>query len=226
MKLPNHHIHASLPIIAYASFHSPSCLLWYPRADQKRGRRWQAVKTRLLWNSNFINICQKSPTLSLNFRNVIKRLPLSLCPKPLADVEVFSNVSFLVLSWEASTHFLENPKNSFSLQLVPKTAMKYKKEGKKGASLQQHWTELKINNMISLGFHLPSSSFWLGRSWALSGASFFHFSQPPSSVYVGCFSVRCQICLDWTWEWCEGMLWRLGCHISAPVLFSKTSQPH
>lgn len=153
-------------------FHSPSCLLWYPRADQKRGRRWQAVKTRLLWNSNFINICQKSPTLSLNFWNVIKRLPLSLCPKPLADVEVFSNVSLLVLSWEASTHFLENPKNSFSLQLVPKTAMKYKKEGKKGASLQQHWTELKINNMISLGFHLPSSSFWSGRSWALVPASF------------------------------------------------------
>lgn len=36
--------------------------------------------------------------------------PFSFCPKPLADVEVFSNVSLLVLSWESSTHFLENPK--------------------------------------------------------------------------------------------------------------------
>lgn len=70
------------------------------------------------------------PTLSLNFRNAIKCLPLSLCPKPLADV-VFSNVSLLMLSWEASTHFLENPKNSFSSKLAPITALNDMQEGKK-----------------------------------------------------------------------------------------------
>lgn len=48
--------------------------------------------------------------------------------------------------------------------------MKYKKEGKKGASLQQHWTELKINNMISLGFHLHFD--WGGVGLCLVPASF------------------------------------------------------
>lgn len=38
--------------------------------------------------------CNKAPFSCLS------SLPLSLCPKPLADVEVFSNVSLLVLSWE------------------------------------------------------------------------------------------------------------------------------
>lgn len=62
--------------------------------------------------------------------------PLSRCPKPLADVEVFSNVSLLVLSWEnGSQHsFSRKPQELFLLTTSPITAMKEKREGnKKGA---------------------------------------------------------------------------------------------
>lgn len=132
------------PVIACVSFHSPSCLLWYPRADLKRGRRWKAVKTRLLWSRNFMNLCQKSPSSRLNFWNVIKRFfsCLFFPPPFLAAPDRWQMWRSLVMwafsCWagkmEASTHFLENPKNSSSSQLVPITAMKEKREGnKKGA---------------------------------------------------------------------------------------------
>lgn len=46
---------------------------------------------------------------------------LSLCPKPLADVEVFSNVSLLVLSWENGSQrsFSRKPQELFLLTTSP-----------------------------------------------------------------------------------------------------------
>lgn len=154
---------------AHYFFHSPSCLVWYPSADLKRGRRWKAVRTRLLWSSSFRNLCQQSPTLSLNFWNVIKRLFLAFFSPPLHPFPFTPNrwqmwrslVIWAFSCWagkmEASAHFLQNPKNSSSSQLVPITAMKDwegKKRGgrrlprptEKTKTTSQCWLKSKINN--------------------------------------------------------------------------------
>lgn len=144
VKLPNHHIHASLPIIACVSFHSPSCLMWYPRVDLKRGRQWKAVKTRLLWSWNVMNLCQKSPTLSLNFWNVIKRLFLAFLPSPFPSAPNRWQMWRSLVMWafscwagkmEASTHFLEKPQELFLLTTSPNNSHERQAgREKKGAS--------------------------------------------------------------------------------------------
>lgn len=69
---------------------------------------------------------------------------------------------------EASTHFLENPKNSSSSQLVPVTAMKDKQEGEKDQNNFPTLGRGKINNRVSWGLHFPSSSFLFGEGEGLS----------------------------------------------------------
>lgn len=142
--------------MACTSFHSPSCLVWYPCVDLKRGRQWKAVRTCPLWSWNIMNLCQKITTSRLNFWNVIKRTLhastplLSFCPKPLADVEIFSNVSPLLLCWEnGSQHsFLRKPKrffphSSFS-HLVP----------------EQPWnTKRRVKNFITVDFKVAKPLF-------------------------------------------------------------------
>lgn len=76
-----------------------------------------------------MNVRQKSPTLGLNFLKGNKGPPpVLLCSKPLADVEVFSNVSLLALSREASAHFLQNPENSVFHQNSPTNRQAGKKK--------------------------------------------------------------------------------------------------
>lgn len=86
--------------------------------------------------------------------------------------------------------------------------MKDKEDGKKRlpqSSWKDHnnFTTLdqvksKINNRSFWGFHLSSSLFVRGLSVVFCQCLYFF----QSSHSVGCFSVRWQICLDWTWEWC------------------------
>lgn len=116
--------------------------------------------------------------------------PLSRCPKPLADVEVFSNVSLLVLSWEnGSQHsFSRKPQELFLLTTSPNNSHERKAGGEQKGCLGQHEktrttsqnrTKLKINNRISLGSHrhcdgeggvrraLPASLFFPAIFWCL-----------------------------------------------------------
>lgn len=116
--------------------------------------------------------------------------PLSRCPRPLADVEVFSNVSLLVLSWEnGSQHsFSRKPQELFLLTTSPNNSHERKAGGEQKGCLGQHEktrttsqnrTKLKINNRISLGSHLhcdgeggagralPASLFFPAIFWCL-----------------------------------------------------------
>lgn len=180
VKLPNHHIHALLPPMACISFHSPSCLTWYPSADLKRGRRWKAVKTCLLLELELHEFMPKKPNFKFELLKCNKA-PFSCLLSPSSFPSApnrwqmwRSLVMWAFSCWagkmEASTHFLENPKNSSSSQLVPITAMKDKQEGGKDQNNFPTLGRGKINNRISWGLHFPSSSFF----WALR-ASFLIF---------------------------------------------------
>lgn len=144
---------------------------------------------------NFVNLCQKSPTRSLNFWNVIKQrfLPpapsslVCLCPKPLADVEVLSNASRCLLSWENGSQcsFSRKPHKTFS-KLALITPMKEQRNGKEGAyhERQCHSTRLKDQRQ-QFG---ESSSYFIFILWDVvnEGCQFLYL------LYV-----RRQICLDW-----------------------------
>lgn len=136
VKLPNHHMHALLSIIAYIFFPFPFLSSAISACRPEKRLSMESCQDSSAPDS-FVNICQKNPTSSLNFVKCNKGTsPFLLCPKPLADVEVFSNVSLLALSWGASAHFLPNLKNSFPWKLAPITTLKDKQGGrKKGASL-------------------------------------------------------------------------------------------
>lgn len=172
--LPNPHIHTSLLIMALDFSVPPFCPVWYPSADLKRGRRWKAVKTRLLRSWNFMNLCQQSPTLSLNFWNVIKRLFLAFfSPSPPFAFtpnrwQMWRSLVIWAFScWagkmEASAHFLQNPKNSSSSQLVPITWKTRRKKGKKGCLGRQRrpkqLPDTGPSQKLITAFHLLSFSF-------------------------------------------------------------------
>lgn len=212
--------------------------MWYPSADLKRGRRWKAVKTRLLLELELHEFMPKKPNFEFEllkcnkapFSCLYSPLLLSLCPKPLADVEVFSNVSLLVLSWEnGSQHsFSRKPQELFLLTTSP-TNSHERRERKKGASADMKRPKQLHNTgpsqklitgflgvFICLHLHCLGGG---GEHWASCCANFYIFSSHLYSVYVGCF--RCQMCLDWTdfKRCCKG--WRT---ISLPQ-FSGFPQP-
>lgn len=59
--------------------------------------------------------------------------PFSLCPKPLADVEVFSNVSLLVLSWENGSQHSHSrkPQELFLCTTIPYNSHEQQPGGEK-----------------------------------------------------------------------------------------------
>ena len=78
--------------------------------------------------------CNKVPFSCPPFH---RPLLLSLCPKPLADEEVFSNVSLLMLSWEKGSQcsFSRKPRELFLLTTRPNNSHERQGGGgKKGAS--------------------------------------------------------------------------------------------
>lgn len=100
---------------------------------------------------------------------------LRLCSKPLADVEVFSNVSPLVSSWEASAHFLPNPENCVFLQ----TSSTYRQEGRgeKGASSDTKRPQQLCDTGLKLKWFLWVFIFiWAGLGFG------FYFIQPLVSL--------------------------------------------
>lgn len=109
--------------------HSPSCHLWYPCTDLKRGCRWKAVKFCLLWHQSIVNVCQKSPTLSLNVLKTNKGpSPFSSAPNRWQMWRSLVMWAFSCWVRKPVLTFYKKSSTLFSSKLVPLTD---KQEGKK-----------------------------------------------------------------------------------------------
>lgn len=144
-----------------------------------------------------MNLCQKSPTFELELLKCNKSASTCLffspflCspsshsyPKPLADVEIFSNMSLFVLSWENGSQcsFSTKPQDLFLLTTRPNNSHGIQAErGKKNASQHEKFRvtsqcDWKLNS--SMRFWSTVTFFPFGRVGGLAFiCQFFFFSK-------------------------------------------------
>lgn len=119
LKLPNHHHHDSLPIMAELfPFPLLSCVISACRPEKRPSM--ESCQDSSVLEKELCEFMPKKPNfefelLKCNKAAYFPSSLLSLCPKPLADVEVFRNVSLFSLSWEnGSQHsFSRKPQELF-----------------------------------------------------------------------------------------------------------------